>query len=85
MANIEIKPIKLEKGPLKDFVHFGIDLYDGNDYFVPPLLIDEINTLRPAKNPAFDFCEAQPFMAYRDGKPVGRIAAIINNNVNKRT
>lgn len=85
MKNIEIRPVPLEKGKLKKYVKFGIDLYDGNQYFVPPLIIDEINTLLPSKNPAFDFCEAQPFMAYIDGKPVGRITAIINNAVNKRT
>ncbi|MDE5975632.1 MAG: N-acetyltransferase, partial [Muribaculaceae bacterium] len=40
-------------------------------------------TLLPEKNPAFDFCEAAYFMAFRDGKPVGRIAAILNNQVNE--
>lgn len=85
MKNIEIRPVPLEKGKLKKYVKFGIDLYNGNQYFVPPLIIDEINTLLPSKNPAFDFCEAQPFMAYVDDKPVGRITAIINYAVNKRT
>ncbi len=85
MKNIEIRPVPLEKGKLKKYVKFGIDLYNGNQYFVPPLIIDEINTLLPSKNPAFDFCEAQPFMAYVDAKPVGRITAIINYAVNKRT
>ena len=47
--------------------------------------MDDTNTLSPKKNPAFDFCEAQAFMAYRDGKPVGRIAGIINHKVNGRT
>lgn len=85
MKDIEIRKIPLEKGPLKDYVKFGIDLYKGNPCFVPPLILDEINTLRPDKNPAFDTCEAQPFMAFIDGKPVGRITAIINKTVNKRT
>jgi GNAT superfamily N-acetyltransferase len=47
--------------------------------------MDDVNTLRPDKNPAFDFCRAQSFMAYRDGKPVGRITAIINDIVNEKT
>ena len=64
-------------------MNFGIDLYKGNPYNVPPLIYDDVNTLNPAVNPAFDFCEAEYFMAYRDGKPVGRIAAIINHNVNR--
>ena len=52
---------------------------------VPPLVFDEVETFLPSKNPAFAFCEAQPFMAYRDGKPVGRIVAIINNRLNCQT
>ncbi len=78
----EINPVKNE---LKKYVQFGIDLYKGNDCYVPPLIFDEIDTLRPDKNPAFDFCRAQSFMAYRDNKPAGRITAIINDVVNKRT
>ena len=38
----------------------------------------------PGVNPAFDFCEAAYFMAYRDGRPVGRIAGIINHQIKKR-
>jgi GNAT superfamily N-acetyltransferase len=83
--SVEIRAIKPTKKELKKFVTFGIDLYDGNDYFVPPLVTDDINTLSPDVNPAFDFCECQCFMAYRDGKPVGRIAGIINRVVNRRT
>lgn len=82
---VEIRPVEPVKKELKKFVKFGIDHYKGNPYFVPPLRQDDVNTLRPDKNPAFDFCEAQSFMAYRDGKPVGRITGIINNVVNERT
>ena len=83
--SVEIKKIEPPRSELKKFVKFGIDLYRGNDFFVPPLISDDINTLDPKVNPAFDFCEAQSFMAYRDGKPVGRITGIINNVVNDRT
>lgn len=83
--NVEIRAIEPTRSQLRNFTRFGIDLYDGNPYFVPPLIHDDVNTLSPKVNPAFDFCEAQCFMAYRDGKPVGRIAAIINSVVNKRT
>ncbi|MBQ4344767.1 MAG: N-acetyltransferase [Muribaculaceae bacterium] len=83
--SIEIKPVAPTKKELKKFVQFGIDLYKGNDYFIPPLIFDEVNTLLPDKNPAFDFCKSQSFMAYRDGKPVGRITGIINSIVNERT
>ncbi len=83
--SVEIRKIEPTRSQLKKYVNFGIDLYDGNPWFVPPLVTDDINTLSPDKNPAFDFCEAQSFMAYRDGKPVGRITGIINNIVNERT
>lgn len=80
---IEIKEIKPTKSQLTKFTQFQVDLYDGNPYFVPPLFSDDLATLSPEKNPAFDFCEAVYYMAYRDGKPVGRIAGIINDQVNK--
>ena len=83
--SVVVKPIKATKSEIKKYVQFGIDLYKGNDCFVPPIVFDEIDSLLPEKNPAFDFCRAQSFMAYRDGKPVGRITAIINDVVNQRT
>lgn len=81
---IEIKRIEAKKNPLRKFTKFQIDLYSGNKYYVPPLVIDDVNSLLPEKNPAFDFCESAYFMAYRDGKPVGRIAGIINRQVNEK-
>ena len=81
---IEIRKIDTKCG-LKKFVKWGIDLYKGNECFVPPLVMDDVNTLDPHNNPAFDFCESIYFMAYDDGKPVGRIAGIINNVVNEKT
>ena len=80
---IEIIELEPTKANLTKFTQFQIDLYNGNPYFVPPLISDDVATLSPEKNPAFDFCEAAYFMAYRDGKPVGRIAGIINNQVNE--
>lgn len=81
---IEIKKIEPTKGNLKRFTEFQIDLYDGNPWFVPPLVSDDVATLDPKENPAFDFCESAYFMAYRDGKAVGRIAGIINRQVNEK-
>lgn len=82
---IEIRKINPTQSELRKYVKLGIDLYKGNPYFVPPLIFDEIDTLRPDKNPAFEFCQAQSYMAYRDEKPVGRITGIINNKVNEKT
>ncbi len=72
------------KDDLKKFIQFGIDLYEGNEYFVPPLIYDERATLNWSKNPAFDHCDAIYFLAYRDDKIVGRIAVIINHKANER-
>lgn len=82
---LEIKELQPTKKNLKEFTQFQIDLYDGNPYYVPPLITDDIQTLNPDTNPAFDFCEEVIFMAYLDGKPVGRIAGIINHQVNKKS
>ncbi|MEE1022009.1 MAG: N-acetyltransferase [Muribaculaceae bacterium] len=79
---LEIKQIPATKSALRKFTQFQVDLYDGNPYYVPPLISDDVRILSPDENPAFDFCEAAYFMAYRDGKPVGRIAGIINHQVN---
>ena len=81
---IEIKKLEPTKKNLKKFTQFQIDLYEGNPYFVPPLISDDLGTLSPDKNPAIDFCEAVYFMAYKDGKPIGRIAGIINRQVNEK-
>ena len=83
---VEIREIQPTKRNLLKFVHFPIDdLYRDSEFFVPPLVTDELNTLRPDKNPAFDFCEAVYYLAYRDGKIVGRVAGIINHVCNERS
>ncbi|MCH5227118.1 MAG: N-acetyltransferase [Muribaculaceae bacterium] len=82
---IEIKKLEPTKSNLKKFTQFQIDLYKDNPYFVPPLISDDLGTLSPKTNPAFDFCEAVYYMAYKDGKPVGRIAGIINRQVNEKS
>lgn len=82
--SVTITPLKPTRSELLRYVKFGIDLYKDNDCYVPPLVLDEIDTLSPKKNPAFDVCRAKSFMAYKDGRPAGRITAIINNVVNSR-
>ncbi|MGI6574231.1 MAG: GNAT family N-acetyltransferase [Fermentimonas sp.] len=68
---------------IKKFIQFGIDLYEGNDYFVPPLIYDEMATLNMSKNPAFEHCDAAYFLAYRGEEIVGRIGVIINHKANE--
>jgi GNAT superfamily N-acetyltransferase len=83
MSAIEIKKVESRRDLCK-FIDFHNELYKGNPYHVPNLYFDEMNTFREDKNAAFDFCEAEYFMAYRDGKVVGRVAAIINHSANKK-
>ncbi|HTQ37122.1 MAG TPA: hypothetical protein VMH77_08805 [Steroidobacteraceae bacterium] len=68
---------------MRQFVRFRIDLYRDSPYAIPPLYMDELTTLDPKKNPAFQFCEAQCFMAFDGDRPVGRICAIVNNRANE--
>lgn len=82
---IEIKEIPLTPKELKKFTQFQIDMYFDSPFYVPPLVMDDVNTLNPKKNPAFDTCECRCFMAFKNGRPVGRVAAIINNLVNEKS
>ncbi len=83
MNSIEIKTVTNRK-ELVQFVQFYYDLYRGNDCVVPFLFNDEMATLSRDKNPSFECCESEYFMAFRDGKMVGRAAAIINHRANER-
>lgn len=83
MSSIDIKKVET-LSDLKQFVDFHYDLYEGNAYDVPNLFMDDVNTLRKDKNPAFDFCNAEYYMAYKEGKMVGRVAAIINHRANEQ-
>lgn len=75
--DVQIKEV-VDRKDLKSFIRFPNTLYHGNKYYVPGLAFDELNTLRSDKNPAFDHCEAKYWLAYSQGRIVGRIAGIIN-------
>ena len=64
MSAITIKKVAT-RSDLRHFIDFHHDLYEGNPYDVPTLFSDDMNTLSKDKNPAFDFCEADYFLAYR--------------------
>lgn len=80
--SVQIKTVttKLE---LKTFVRFGNKLYKGNKYYVPSMPFDDMNTLDSSKNAAFEFCQTEYYLAYKDGEVVGRVAAIINHKANE--
>ena len=81
--SVEIKMVETKKD-LRSFIDFHHELYKGNKYDAPNLYIDDVNTFRKDKNAAFDFCDAEYYLAYKDGKVVGRVAAIINRKANAR-
>ena len=83
MSSVEIKKVT-DKKSLKAFIDFRYDLYKGNPYDAPNLFSDELHTLSKDKNSAFEFCESEYFLAYKDGRIVGRVAAIINHRANER-
>ena len=75
---LDIRPV-VNKKDLKAFIYLPFSLYRGNPYWVPPLVFDEYNTFRKDRNPAFEFCEAEYWLAVRDGQVVGRVAGLINH------
>jgi hypothetical protein len=80
---LEIRKVTSRK-ELKKFIGFQLELYKGNTFWCPPLIFDEMNTLRKDRNPAFENCEAEYWLAFRNEKIVGRIAGIINKKANER-
>ena len=83
MSSVQIKKVET-KADLRRFIDFHYDLYKGNAYDAPNLFSDDMNTLSKDRNAAFDFCTAEYFLAYKDNKIVGRVAAIINNSANTK-
>jgi len=80
---VEIREIKTKK-ELRAFIRFANDLYADCPYYCPPLLFDELNCFDPKGNPALEVCDFQLWMAFREKKPVGRVAGIINHKANEK-
>ncbi|WP_127136574.1 GTP cyclohydrolase [Flagellimonas oceanensis] len=74
---VSVKQVQ-SKSDLKRFVKFPFSLYKDSPYWVPPIIKDEMASFDKDENPVFKSAEAQFFLAYKDGKIVGRVAAIIN-------
>ena len=79
--SVQIKKVETNKD-LRTFSKFANKLYKGSAFYVPTMPVDERNTLDKKKNAAFEFCDADYFLAYKDGKLVGRVAAILNPKAN---
>lgn len=70
------------RSQMREFVQFPDRLYKGCPYYVPALHFDVRDTFTPQRNAAYRFCRAQLFIAQKDGKTVGRVAAIVNDHAN---
>ena len=78
---IEIKQVTTRR-ELKRFIRLNYEMYKDNAFAVPDLYEDMLKTFSRDKNPAFEFCEADYFLAYKEGRLVGRVAAIITRRAN---
>jgi GNAT superfamily N-acetyltransferase len=82
--SIEIKEV-VTSSDVKAFVNLAFTLYKDNAYWLPPMKADEAKILDKTKNPAMDFSDAKFWLAYNNGKCVGRIGAIVNPLWNTKT
>ncbi len=80
--SVEIRAVRTKKD-LSTFVRFANKLYKGNKYYVPSMPFDDFNTFSREKNGAFEFCDAELYLAYKNGEVVGRVAAIFNPKANE--
>lgn len=79
--SVEIRKVE-SKRDLRIFADFANRLYKDNPYYVPAIVADEVATFDPSVNAAYEFCECECYLAYREGRPVGRVAAIVNHKAN---
>lgn len=71
---LEVKPVTSRRLK-KHFIKFPWKIYKNDPQWVPPLLLERKQYLHPKKNPFFKEGDAEFFLAYHNGKPVGRISA----------
>jgi GNAT superfamily N-acetyltransferase len=81
-VSVEIRHVTTRRD-LNTFVHLPWAIYRNHPLWVPPLKFDVRNRLDRAKNPFFEHAEAEYFLAFRDGDPVGRITAHYDRNFNR--
>lgn len=82
--SVEIREVR-STSDARQFVKVQFDIYKGNKFWVPPLKIAEVKSMFPASNPAFEFCKAKFWLAFKNGRCMGRIGAILNEAYNKKT
>ena len=82
MGRVDVVKVTCKR-QLDDFIRLPYAIYRDCPQYVPDLESDIRDLLNSHKNPAFETSDIQPFIAYHDGKPVGRIAGIINHKANE--
>ena len=80
---VEVREVRT-RSELRKFVNYPNVLYRDVPQYIPPLYADDLDDWDPKKNPAFEYCEAKCFLAWRDGKIVGRIGAILSRKSNEK-
>ena len=83
MSVMSVSIVKVDsKSLLKKFIRFPFELYRNCENWVPALDGDEFDTFNPKKNEAYTFSEAECYLAFKDNRIAGRVAAIINHKAN---
>lgn len=80
---VEIREVRT-RSELKKFVNYPNALYKDVPQYIPSMIGDDLSDWNPKKNPAFSYCEAKCWLAWRDGKIVGRIGAILSRRANEK-
>ncbi len=80
--SVQIKIVETQR-ELSSFVRFANKMYKGDKYYVPSMPFDDLNTFNKDKNGAYEFCDVELYLAYKDGRIAGRVAAIINYKANE--
>lgn len=81
---VKILPVT-DKKTMMQFIKLPFRLYRDDPLWIPPLISQEKSQFDSGVNPAFDYCDTEFFIAVRDGRPVGRVAAIINRRYLEKT
>ncbi|MDF2537290.1 MAG: hypothetical protein K0S76_311 [Herbinix sp.] len=80
---VEVREV-LTKKERRIFAAFHAKMYQKVPQAIPDLIVDEYGNFDPKKNPAYDYCSVKQFLAYKEGKCVGRIAGIISHAANQK-
>ena len=80
---VEVREVRT-RAELKKFVDYPNVLYRNVPQYIPSMIGDDLSDWNPKKNPAFEYCDAKCWLAWRDGKIVGRIGAILSRRANEK-